>query len=540
MIDDATMMAATAEVDTGPALLPDDGPRFVASRPRRDGERDHLDALDRRLDRPVAVTRSARPLSPDGVARFLRGARIAGRLEHPGVPCILALGVDDDGHGFFVEPRRRTVPLAAWCRGAGPDGPPTLGRRLSAFVDVCRAIAHAHRLGVVHGTLTAEVVDLGEGGEPRVGGWDHATVEPDGPIAQADLGAAVAARQPTIDDDRAALVELLELVLGDDRDAAPELAALLDAAHDAPAVAVMIARVNDYLDGERDLALRAVMAAQLTTTAKAAVALGGANQEQALRLARRALALDPRSDDAAAIVARLLVELPDPLPPAAAAAVARSDERVIQRIGVGMIAAFGAFFLYAPLMLIQGVRSPVTAALITVMTGVMLVWAIRWQRRGPHVFTWPPMLGAAAILTLYAQTYGPFVNAPAQAALATMAVMFFPRHPRSALVVGTFAIPVVGTFALEQLGWLHQTTRVVAGRVAIDSHVVATEPVATYAGLVFVAVVLVIVAGAMAGFLTASQRRHTRALLALSWKIRALTAPLSRPPTDRETSPPPT
>jgi hypothetical protein len=534
VIDDVTQMAVDLPELATP-LRAADGPRFVGGKAVNQGELQRLDALDQRLTRPVRITRSTRPVSGEAAERFLRGARIAARLDHPAIQGILGMGVDEAGHAYYVEPHRRAVGLAAWCDGAGGP-PPSLGRRLDLFAAVCRAIAFAHRRGVVHGRLAADHVEVGEAGDVRIGGWDEAEVAA-GALGP-DLGPGRAANRPTAETDRQALTELLAVVLGRDRDAAPELAALVDTTAEPLDAGGLGRRIRDYLDGERNLALRARTARQLVSTARGALAMGGVDgRVRALALARQALALDPDNDDAAALTARLLVEVPEPLPPAGAAAVRHSDDQVMRQLGVGFIAAFGAFFVYVPLMLAQGVRSWPAFAALAVTTAAMLAWSIRYRLRGPYIVTWPPVIGSAIVLTLYARTYGPFINAPAQAALATMAIMFFPRRPAAAAIFALFAVPVVGNWLLEVAGILPTSAVVTDGRVVIHSHIVGAAPAATIVGLVFVAVVLIVVAGLMASYLTASQRANTQIAVAQAWKIRALASPLGPPAHER--SPPP-
>lgn len=528
MSDDATVMATAVTELAAPAVL-DDGPRYVGGDPVVVGDRYLVDAVDRHLGRSVRIVRALRPTTGDAAARFLRGARIAARLDHPTLQTVLGLGIDDDGHAFYVEPNRRHQPLVDWCAHGRAGAPPPLARRLTAFMDVCRAIAFVHRRGVVHGNLGASCVDVGEAGDPAIGGWDDAVVA--GEILGPELGPSRASPPPTAERDRFALVELLGVVLGRDRDAAPELTALVDSTADPLDAAGLARRVRAYLDGERNLAMRARMAHQLATTAAGALNLGGvAARGRALGLARQALALDPDNDQAAAITARLMVEVPEPRPLAAEQALHASDELVMRQLGIGFIAAFGAFFAYVPLMLAQGVRSWPAFAALAVTTTLMLAWSIRWRLRGPHVVTWPPVIGAAVVLTLYSRTYGPFINAPAQAALATMAIMFFPRRPAATTIFALFAVPVAGSWLLERLGVLPITTEVVADRVIIHSHIVATAPTPTLIGFVFVSSVLVVVAGLMARYLTESQRANTQIAVAQAAKIRALAAPLTSAP----------
>ena len=517
MIDDRTMMAPLVG---GPMPERDPGPRFTGGRGAITEDREVMDGIDRHLDRPVVITRSLAPLASGEAARFLRGARLASRLDHAGVQLILAAGVDPNGHAYFVEPRRHTRPFDVYCRG-DHAGPPPLPRRLATVLDVARTLAAVHGRGVHHHALRPGVVRVGESGDVRVTGWSHAAVAD--PVLAAGLGPAPAT--PAAHDD-AALIALLDLALGDDRDLAPELAELT-AAGTPPDAAALAAAITDYQDGVRDHALRAERGRALMADAERALAAaGGPDEERALALARRALALDPTLEAASTLVARLLVELPDPLPPAAHAAIARSDQQVMRQLGIGFIGAFGAFTAYVPIMLTQEVRSWPTFIAIAIATTTMLAWAIRWRARGPHVFSWAPMVGAAVVLTLYARTYGPFVNAPAQAALATMAVMLFPKPPPVWKVIAIFAIPVFANLALEAVGVLPATFAVEGGRLVMRENVVAINPATTYVGLAFVSVVLVTVAGAMAGYVATSHSRHTAALVVHNVRVRALAAPL--------------
>ncbi len=495
--------------------------RFVPMTTHPDGERMLVDAYEPRLNRVVTLVRSRAPLDDAAADQFLRDARIAGDLDHPSVPCILAMGRDGDGHAFYAMPKRRGIALARWWRG---DGPPPLGRRLSALTEIARVVAHAHRRGVIHGRLRAQAIEIGEGGEVRVGDWCAARVADGSRIARAlATAASLPGPAPTEADDLAALGALLDDAIGDDP--VPELEGLAARTRTAssPTAAEIVRELTQFLDGARSAQLRQRSAAAHLADARGHLAAG--DRGAALADARRALALAPDRADAAAIVARLVLEVPHPLPAAAAAALRTSDEQVIRAMGTAVIAAFAAFAVYVPLMFLQGVRDPTTVIAVGAMTALMLGWAIRWRTVGPHVFSWPAMLGAAMVLTLYARVMGPFVNAPAEATLAVMAVSFFPVAPRPGAVLATFAIPVVGTWALEALGVLPTSTTVVDGALVIASPIVTLAPTETIAGLVFVSLVVLGVAGAMAGYLATSHRRHTRRLVAQTWRIRQLAVP---------------
>jgi serine/threonine protein kinase len=102
---------------------------------------------------------------PDGLAprrleRFLREARLLGRLEHPGIARLVDAG-DVDGTAYLATEALRGGALDAL--GAAPP------RRALALAEaVARALAHAHAAGVVHRDLRPANVLLDLAGAPRV------------------------------------------------------------------------------------------------------------------------------------------------------------------------------------------------------------------------------------------------------------------------------------------------------------------------------------------------------------------------------------
>lgn len=143
-----------------------DGRYEVRSRVARGGTATVYRALDRRLDRTVALKVMHPHLaeSADFVARFRREARAAARLNHPGIVAIYDQGHTDDasylamelitGHNLRTELRRT---------GALP-----LGRALDLTEDVLEALACAHREQMVHRDVKPENVLLDRSGRPKV------------------------------------------------------------------------------------------------------------------------------------------------------------------------------------------------------------------------------------------------------------------------------------------------------------------------------------------------------------------------------------
>ena len=143
-----------------------------------------LRGYDPDLGRDVAVKRilDAHAGRPDLVRRFVEEARVAGRLQHPGVVPVYGLGRLADGRPYFtmrvVEGRTLAELLAA--RADPADDRPRL---LKLFEQVCQAVAYAHSRGVVHRDLKPANVMAGAFGEVQVMDWGLAKVlgRPDEP-----------------------------------------------------------------------------------------------------------------------------------------------------------------------------------------------------------------------------------------------------------------------------------------------------------------------------------------------------------------------
>ena len=81
--------------------------------------------------------------------RFLAERQILARLEHPGIARLHDGGLTEDGRPFmameFVEGR----PITVHCEQTQA----TLHQRLQLFMQVCEAVAYAHRNLVIHRDL---------------------------------------------------------------------------------------------------------------------------------------------------------------------------------------------------------------------------------------------------------------------------------------------------------------------------------------------------------------------------------------------------
>src|SRR5690349_12150007 len=137
-----------------------------------------LVATDKQIEREVAIKRMRIAPTPDAVARFVREAKIQGRLDHPAIVPVHELANDADGRPFFVMKRLTGTTLAEILAKPGMH---TRQKLLRAFADVCLAIEFAHARGVIHRDLKPANIMLGEFGEVYVLDWGVARVvgEPD-------------------------------------------------------------------------------------------------------------------------------------------------------------------------------------------------------------------------------------------------------------------------------------------------------------------------------------------------------------------------
>ncbi|MCA9683872.1 MAG: serine/threonine protein kinase [Myxococcales bacterium] len=166
---------------------------------------------DRDLMRELALKQLHPRLAQDGRAlrQFLWEARVTAHLDHPNIVPVHDMGLDQNGALYFTMKRVRGRSLAELiealaalpakrmaevdcchrCRPQDDEDPLLLEygprkRRLRLFVEICQAIAYAHKRGVLHRDLKPANVMIGEFGQVLVMDWGlaqpHGEGNPDG------------------------------------------------------------------------------------------------------------------------------------------------------------------------------------------------------------------------------------------------------------------------------------------------------------------------------------------------------------------------
>jgi serine/threonine protein kinase len=136
-------------------------------------------ARDTELDRTVAIKilRAGRFASPEEVDRFLREARSAAQLKHPGIVSIYGTGQSEDGTCYLVEEFVQGTTLAARLKTG------RFGFRAAAalIADIAEALDYAHRHGVIHRDITPSNILLDLEGNAHLMDFGLAKRETDEP-----------------------------------------------------------------------------------------------------------------------------------------------------------------------------------------------------------------------------------------------------------------------------------------------------------------------------------------------------------------------
>ena len=80
------------------------------------------------------------------LARFEAERKALSLMDHPNIARVLDAGTTEQGRPYFVMELIRGVSITEYCDAHTL----TVSERLGLFVDVCKAIQHAHQKGIIH------------------------------------------------------------------------------------------------------------------------------------------------------------------------------------------------------------------------------------------------------------------------------------------------------------------------------------------------------------------------------------------------------
>ncbi|MBA2540082.1 MAG: serine/threonine protein kinase [Deltaproteobacteria bacterium] len=462
----------------------------------------------------------------------------------------------------------------------------SLQRILRAFVEVCLAVEFAHVRGVVHRDLKPDNIMLGDFGEVYVLDWgvakiagehdddftdvdssggsgENATIvgttigtpgymapeqirggEIDGRTDVYTLGCLlfeILAAEPLhprgYDGMQSALFRSGEMpsARATTRDIPPELDLLCaQATHAEPELRLQTARelgdrVQQFLDGDRDLATRRTLAKQHLDRAREAFSESIANDDQshrstAMREAAGALALDPAQPGAAELMGRLMLEPPKKLPREVENAITEDNVRAA-RINAkgGLLAVVGGLALTPLLWWVAPAGSPWVIALTIVM--IVMGGVSIYNLKASQPLTGLVVVGNAVIIGMIACGYSPLLIAPGLAAVLTMAMVFTPRFSvfGSGFSVAASAIlAVFGPLFLELAGVLDASARFDEHGVVFKAPAVAattTPLIVTYGVYCFV---LIIGAAWIAEMMRTRTRDAHKHLQLQAWQLKQI------------------
>jgi serine/threonine-protein kinase len=538
-----------------------------------------LVALDDQFAREVAVKRMRDPSpSEHAMRRFFREARIQGQLDHPAIVPVHELGVDEGGRPFFTMKKLAGTTLTQRIADNYPRQ-----RLLRAFADVCLAIEFAHNRGVVHRDLKPDNIVLGDFGEVYVLDWgvakilaeDEDVADPKAIVAERMTidGTVIGTRAYMAPEQAAAAKDLegradvyslgcvlYELLTGvqrnprpdagvspqitpsartPHRDIPPELDQVcLAATHDDRAARIQSPRelgerIERYLDGDRDLALRQQLARTHLDAARSSLSAGGGTEaasadvrRTAMREAGRALALDPKLEGAAELVTRLMLEPPRERPPEMQRMLDADNLETLRRLSKAGALAYCGFLGFLPLIFGGKTEDLLLMVALLAMVGLNIYFLLpEWTFKNMRARAIRIAIGNACMLILVSRIGSPFLIAPAIAALSTMNLVFSPNYKtaRSALLLAAgLSGAILLSWVAEFAGLFPRTFHFTDSTMVLESAVANVSPGARN---VLLALFIIGIVGAAAGmaFQNRKTERIVRERLHLqAWQLRQL------------------
>jgi serine/threonine-protein kinase len=552
----------------------------------RGGMGEVLSVRDDQIGRFVAIKRLRLQNPPEAVvARFLREARIQGRLEHPAIVPVHELHHEPGQQPYFVMKQLAGMTLA--------DVVPRLAMRdlrmaerftrqrlLRAFADVCLAIEFAHTRGVVHRDLKPANIMLGDFGEVYVLDWgiaritgseeerhsfsDIDTADGSETVAGAILGTPgyISPEQIRGDldlDGRAdvyslgcILFELLALqplhprgqpalssaLIGIDArpslraphlDIPPELDAICvratatDAEERFATARELSDAVQRFLDGNRDVSLRKELATAELAAARRALSEGDGAQQRgdAMRAAARALALDPTSAEPADLVGALMLQAPAETPPEVEQELEQLDMEVLRTSARFGTLAAVAYLAFFPMLYWIGFRETWYLIAGPAVSLVVIAAEQLIAPRNSFVSGHIAVAGNLVMFALFGWIVSPAIIGPGPAIIMITLLVAHRRLIPPWLLAGLTVLATLAPWAV-QLAQGDAPVEVHGTVVSLHTAATNLHGTPTLVGLVVYLVALAVLATILSLSQHDEQREVRRRLQLQTWQLRQL------------------
>jgi serine/threonine-protein kinase len=291
-------------------------------------------------------------------------------------------------------------------------------------------------------------------------------------------------------------------------------------------------RLEGYLSGDRDLARRVELAAELAASAArdARLALGRSDDEarkRAMSAASRALALDPDQATAPATLMSLLMSPPREIPDEVRERLResrRAKARTHARLAVG---GYLSWLIATPFFLWMGVADwflgSAMILAVLVCAGVALLFYRSNAIAGPILLV--GILANAATLFLSTRLFGPLMLTPV---LAIATATTYSLYGHKLAVYGapaTAAAAIVSAVVAESVGLLSPSYGFAGGDLVISSSILVLPRFATLTTLTLLVTAALVVAAWFVGSVRQNLDQIEKEAEMLLWQYRQISAP---------------